>query len=85
MQIIESEDSSDSSDHESPSKSHQFSQHIPKSLEALLRGFGTASNMTSLESVAAHMAVFGGLNQSTPGVNPFYPGKSLKYCHDGYE
>lgn len=69
-QIIESEDSSESSDHESPVAAPTL---IPKQLEALLRGLGANPNMTSLESVAQQLAAFGSISQPAPGFNPFYP------------
>lgn len=74
QQIIESEDSSDSSDIESVAPAPQ--QNIPKSLEALLRSVGATPNMTSLESLAAQFAAIQSM-QTGPGMNPFlnYQGK----------
>lgn len=84
-QIIESDDSSSSSDAtQKPVNHHQHQQlpsnFIPKNLEALLKTIGVDTSMTSLESMAAaQLAAFQRL-QSVPEMNhmnPFYPSR----CH----
>lgn len=83
LQIIESEDSSSSSD--TIQKNNNFSQQqsqytssplIQKNLETILKTIGLNPNMTSLESVAAQLAAFQRLqtpelNQLSQ-MNPFY-------------
>lgn len=84
MQIIESDDSSSSSDTPIQKTNHlsshqqQHSQYsapiLQKNLEALLKTIGFNPNMTSLESMAAQIAAFQRLQSPELNqLNPFYP------------
>lgn len=76
FQIIESDDSSSSSD--TAQKPANRQQLIPKNLEALLKSIAGNPNMTSLESMAAaQIAAFQRLPELNQ-LNPFYPSR-LKF------
>lgn len=76
FQIIESDDSSSSSDIAQKPANRQ--QLIPKNLEALLKSIAGNPNMTSLESMAAaQIAAFQRLPELNQ-LNPFYPSR-LKF------
>lgn len=82
FQIIESEDSSSSSDTiQKPVNinhhQHQSSNLIPKNLEALLKSIAGDPSMTSLESMAAaQLAAFQRLPELNQ-LNSFYPSRCL--------
>ena len=79
LQIIESDDSSSSSDAVQKPSNH----FVPKNLEALLKTIAIDPNMTSLESMAAaQLAAFQRL-QSVPELNqlnPFYQSECQICC-----
>lgn len=80
LQIIESEDSSSSSDTIQKPVNVNHHQHlssnlIPKNLEALLKSISVDPNMTSLESMAAaQLAAFQRLPELNQ-LNSFYPSR----------
>jgi hypothetical protein len=83
LQIVESDDSSSSSDAVSkplnPTRQHLAPNHLPKNLEALLKSIAVDSNMTSFDLAAAQIAAFQRIPELNQ-LNPFYSSMQQLFC-----